>query len=210
MPEPGSGFDLPAAVDYIVPERAADVGTREFDYDILVRPMEPRLMRTIWRIVRRREAAEDALQDALTVIWKKRAAVARHPNPQALILRIAVTAAIDALRRDRRRERHESPGLEDDRSDDTAAPVGKSAEDRELRATIVDAIGRLPRRQATAMFLHIVEERPYEEAARTMGCSETTVRVHVRRGRANLARRLARERPDLVGGFDKNGKESGR
>ncbi|NTU51536.1 MAG: hypothetical protein HGA94_03750, partial [Candidatus Aminicenantes bacterium] len=49
--------------------------------------MEPRLMRTIWRIVRQKEAAEDALQDALAAIWKKRDAVARHPNPQALILR---------------------------------------------------------------------------------------------------------------------------
>src|SRR5512136_1913978 len=63
--------------------------------------MEPRLMRTIWRIVRRREAAEDALQDALTVIWRKRAAVARHPNPQALILRIAVSAASPGARRRR-------------------------------------------------------------------------------------------------------------
>ena len=207
MPVPG--FDLPAAVDYIVPERAAAVGIREFDYDLLVKPMEPRLMRTIWRIVRRREAAEDALQDALTIIWKKRAAVARHPNPQALILRIAVTAAIDAVRKDKRRLGHESPGLPDDRSEDATATVEKNVEGHELRAAIVEAISRLSRRQATATLLHIVEEQPYEEVARAMGCSETTTRVHVLRGRAALAKRLGRERPDLAGGFDRNGKESG-
>jgi RNA polymerase sigma-70 factor, ECF subfamily len=207
MPVPG--FDLPAAVNYIVPERAASVGTREFDYDILVKPIEPRLMRTIWRIVRRQEAAEDALQDALTIIWKKRAAVARHPNPQALILRIAVTAAIDAVRRDKRRQRHESPGLADDRSEDAATTVERGAEDRELQAAIVEAISRLPRRQATATLLHIIEEQPYEDVARAMGCSETTARVHVLRGRANLARRLVQERPDLFGGADRSGKESG-
>ena len=206
---PGPGFDLPAALDYIVPERVVAVAIREFDYDVLVRPLEPRLMRTIWRIVRRREAAEDALQDALAIIWKKREAVARHPNPQALILRIAVTAAIDALRRDRRRWRHEAPGKPDDRTGDATPPVGKDAEERELREAILEAVGRLPRRQATAVMLHIVEERSYEEVARAMGCSETTVRVHVLRGRAALARRLARERPDLVGGLERNGKESG-
>jgi RNA polymerase sigma-70 factor (ECF subfamily) len=200
---------LPATLDYIVPERAAAVETREFDYDVLVRPMEPRMMRTIWRIVRRREAAEDALQDALTVIWKKRRAVARHPNPQALIIRIAVTAAIDAVRRDRRRLHHETPGLPGDRTADAAPPVAKGVEERELRAAILEAIGRLPRRQATAVMLHIVEEQSYEDVARSMDCSETTARVHVLRGRANLARRLARERPDLVGGFDQSGKESG-
>jgi len=206
---PGPGFDLPAALDYIVPERAAAVAIREFDYDVLVRPMEPRMMRTIWRIVRRREAAEDALQDALTIIWKKRAAVARHPNPEALILRIAVTAAIDALRKDRRRLRHESPGLPDAQGESAGSPGSRGVEDAELRAAILEAVSRLPKRQGTAILLHIIEEQSYEEVARAMDCSETTARVHVLRGRANLARRLARERPDLVGGFDRNGKESG-
>jgi len=59
------------------------------------------------------------------------------------------------------------------------------------------------------VMLHIVEERSYEEVAQAMGCSETTVRVHVLRGRATLARRLAQERPDLIGGLNRNGKESG-
>ena len=78
---PGPGFDSPAVLDYIVPERAAAVDNRDFDYDLLVRPAEPRMMRTIWRIVRHREAAEDALQDALTVIWRKRAAAIQSPKP---------------------------------------------------------------------------------------------------------------------------------
>ena len=82
---------------------AAALETREFDYDSLVRPLEPRMMRSIWRIVRQKETAEDALQDALAVIWKKRDRVARHPNPRALILRIAVAAAYDAFRKSRRR-----------------------------------------------------------------------------------------------------------
>lgn len=206
---PGPGFDLPAALDYIVPRRTDAVETREFDYDALVRPLEPRLMRTVWRIVRRKEAAEDALQDALATIWKKRDAVARHPNPQALMLRIAVAAAIDAVRKSARRLRHEAPGLPGDRADEAAPPATKGTEDRELRAAVLEAIGGLPRRQATAVVLHIVEERPYEEVARAMGCSETTARVHVLRGRKALARSLARERPDVVaGGTGRPGEEA--
>ena len=205
---PGPGFDLPTALDYIVPESADAVQTRGFDFDSLVRPMEPRMMRAIWRIVRQKEAAEDALQDALAAIWKKRDTVARHPNPQALILRISVAVAIDAVRKSARRLRHETPGLPDDRADDAAPPVTKRAEDRDLRAAVLEAIGELPRRQAAAVLLHIVEEQSYEEISRAMGCSETTVRVHVLRGREKLARRLARERPDIVGGFDRRGKEA--
>jgi len=204
---PGPGFDLPAALDYIVPERAAAVETPEFDYDVLVRPLESRMMRSIWRIVRQREAAEDALQDALALIWKKRDVVARHPKPEALILRIAVSAAYDAVRKSRRRLRHEIPGLPDDRVDDAAPEVGKGIEDRDLRTAILGAIGRLPRRQAMAVLLHIVEELSYEDIARALGCSESTVRVHVMRGRERLARHLARELPGLVGGAVESGRD---
>ncbi len=106
---PGSRPRLPAGDP--ASGRAAAMESREFDYNSLVRPMESRMMRSIWRIVRQREAAEDALQDALAVIWKKRDAVARHPNPHALILKIAVAAAYDAVRRNRRRLRYEIAGL---------------------------------------------------------------------------------------------------
>ena len=207
MPVPG--IDSPAVLDYIVPERAAALDNRDFDYDLLVRPMEGRMMRSIWRIVRHREAAEDALQDALAVIWRKREAVARHPKPEALILRIAVSAAIDAVRKNRRRLRHETPGLADDRAGDTAPTLESEVEGRDLRAAVLDAIGRLPRRQATAVLLHIVEEQSYEDAARAMGCSESTVRVNVMRGRAGLARRLAARRAGPAGAPDRTGKEGG-
>ena len=180
---------------------------REFDYDSLVGPMETRMMRSIWRIVREREAAEDALQDALAVIWKKRAAVARHPNPQALILRISIAAAYDAARKNRRRLRHEISGLPREPADESAAPAGQDSEDRSLRAAILEAIGRLPKRQATAVLLHIIEEQSYEEIALAMACSETTVRVHVMRARAALTRRLAGLRPNLTAGRDGTTKE---
>lgn len=207
MPFPG--FDSPAVLDYIVPERAAALENREFDYDLLVRPMEGRMMRSIWRIVRHREAAEDALQDALAIVWKKRDAVARHPKPEALILRIAVSAAIDAVRKSRRRLRHETPGLADGRAGDSAPPLESEVESRDLQAAVLDAVGRLPRRQATAVLLHIVEDQSYEEAARAMGCSESTVRVNVMRGRAGLARLLARRRPGPAGATDRAAKEGG-
>ena len=149
------------------------------------------MMRSIWRIVRQKEAAEDALQDALAVIWKKRDAVARHPNPQALILRISIDAAYDAIRRNRRRLRHEIQGLPDDAADTGASTVEQVSEDRAMRAAVLEAIGGLPRRQATAILMRVVEDKPYEEIARGRGCSETTARIHAMRGRAALTRLLA-------------------
>ena len=190
------------------PVEAAAMKQREFDFDSLVRPMETRMMRSIWRIVRQREAAEDALQDALTVIWRKRGTVARHPNPQALILKISVNAAYDAVRKSRRRLRREIAGLPEQCPDDTASSVSKESEDRSLRADILEAIGHLPKRQATAVLMRIVEEQSYEEIARGMGCSATTVRIHVMRARTALSRKLARFHPGLADGREEKEKET--
>ena len=41
-------------------------------YDELIAPFEAMMMRSIWRIVRNADLAEDCLQDALAVVWKKR------------------------------------------------------------------------------------------------------------------------------------------
>jgi DNA-directed RNA polymerase specialized sigma24 family protein len=47
-------------------------------YDELIAPLEARMMRSIWRVVRNAALADDSLQDALAVIWKKRRQVRRH------------------------------------------------------------------------------------------------------------------------------------
>lgn len=182
-------------------EAADAMAGRDLDYDALVKPLEPRLMRTVWRIVRQREAAEDALQDTLTKVWRKRRAVAAHPNPEALIMRIAVTTAWDALRRTRRRLGREVPGLDGDRpvAADPAPRVERGLEDRGLRDAVLAAIARLPRRRAAAVLLRVVEERSYEEVALAMGCSEATARGHVMRGKAALAVMLARFAPGSGG-----------
>jgi len=186
------------------------MGNPEFDYDILVKPLESRMMRTIWRIIREQQAAEDALQDALVVIWRKRDTVARHPNPQALILRIAITAALDAARRRRRRLSREIPGLPEQGSGDAAPPIGNDLETAEVRTAVLAAIGRLPKRQAAAVLLRIVEDQSYEEIAQAMGCSESTARIHVMRGRATLAGRMAEWRPGTGLRSEESGKEESR
>ena len=190
------------------PTDTAEIMRREFDYDRLIRPMESRMMRSIWRIVRQREAAEDALQDALTVIWKKRATVARHPNPEALILRISVNAAYDAVRKSRRRLRREISGLPDPAPDAGSPSVPEEVEARSLQARVLEAIACLPKRQAAAVLLRLIEERSYAEIAGAMGCSETTVRIHVMRAKAALSRRLACDRPRLAEGRAETEKES--
>lgn len=179
---------------------------RDFSYNEHIRPHEELMARVVWRIVRHPEDAEDTLQDALSTIWKKRGLVGKHPNPQALILRICINAAYDTLRKRRRHKRDESTSLhlypqeENNRGQlHSLAASHANALDKlvqkETETEILEAIGRLPRKQAVAVLMRIVKEQPYEVIAQAMGCSETTVRIHVARGRARLNQWLAHLAP---------------
>ena len=152
-------------------------------YDTYLAPLETRLLRTTWRITHDPDRARDALQDAMARIWTQRQRVRSHPNPAALVLRITIQAAIDALRRERRRRRAEGSAVPS--SWRTIAPLA-AAEQREAHAMVLEAVARLPRKQAAAVTLRVLEEQPYGAIAAALGCAEATARVHVLRAREKL------------------------
>jgi RNA polymerase sigma-70 factor (ECF subfamily) len=164
-------------------------GMREkLSYEELIDPVRERMMRVIWRIVRHPEEAEDTMQEALTIIWRKRDRIIRHPNPQALVLRICINSAVDALRK-RRRADHFVGSEVIDRLPDAATRNGFAQVETE--EAVNRAVGRLPRKQAVAVVMRILEGYSYREIAEALGCREATARTHVLRGRVKLRRWLS-------------------
>jgi len=164
-------------------------------FEQLIEPVEHQMMRSIWRIVRDPEMAKDALQDSLTKIWKRLDRIRSHPNPQALILKICLNTAIDSLRKRKRLHQHEKteplhgfPGQPD-------AEAHEALERKKIEAEILEAVKRLPRRQAVAVLMRLIQDQPYNVIAQAMECSETTVRIHVSRGRTRLSQWLSHLKP---------------
>jgi len=56
---------------------------------------------------------------------------------------------------------------------------------------ILKAIGRLPKKQAVAVLMRIVQDQPFDVIGQTLDCSEITARIHVSRGRARLSQWLS-------------------
>jgi RNA polymerase sigma-70 factor (ECF subfamily) len=153
------------------------------------------MMRSIWRIVRRPDLAEDTLQDVLAVLWKKLEKVRRHPNPQALVLKICLNASYDTLRRHKRALRYEEISTLKKPPCSTGRGAADILHARETEIQVLQSIARLPRKQALAVFMRLVQEEPFEAIAAALGCSEITVRFHVSKGRARLREWLAHLRP---------------
>ena len=177
----------------------ADTGRafdREAEFERLVVPLRDRMMRTVWRVARDAELAEDAFQEALVTTWRKLPELARHPNPPAFVLRICVDAAVDQLRSRRRRQTRWAP-LEGSTAAVSAASPERAAQEDERRAHVLAALARLKGQQATALLLRALHEEPYTAIAAALGCSEPTARVHVLRAREKLRRWLAPLRPAM-------------
>jgi RNA polymerase sigma-70 factor (ECF subfamily) len=164
---------------------------RQQEYERLIAPIEDRMMRAVWRVLREPNDAEDAFQEALLTIWKRWDRIRAHPNPHALVLQICIHAAHDMLRRKVRQGKWLEPVAIPEEISDPSASVVQNMAGAQQNAQVLGAIGLLPKNQARAILMHAVEEIPYGDIASALGCREVTVRKHVARARARLRRLLS-------------------
>jgi len=156
-------------------------------FEQLIAPIQHRMMRSIWKVVRNTASAEDTFQEALISIWRKRKRIREHPKPDALILKICLNAAYDNLRKSKHHLKNLSLNT---LSHDPISEPGKTGDRFEMskvEAEILAAMGRLPRSQALAVLMRVVQGQSYTEISETLGCKETTARIHVSRGRVKLS-----------------------
>lgn len=168
------------------------------DYDTLVRPIENQMIRSVWRIVRDPNEADDAFQEATTTIWKRLGRIRRHPNPRALILKICTDAAHDVLRsrlRQARTQEHVDIIVD---IPDPAPSAAQRLMNHETQAEIFQAIGQLSPKQGTAVLMRFVQDLSYRDIAQSFGCREATVRKHVARARDKLFQLLEHLAPNLI------------
>jgi RNA polymerase sigma-70 factor (ECF subfamily) len=156
----------------------------------LVAPVKRRMFETVWRILRHAQDAEDALQVALTTIWRQRQRIECHAAPQALMLKICADAAIDQYRR-RGNDLARAVALEDDIPSAQPLPV-EAAIDNETHEILIEAISRLSPNQATAITMRFIQGESDAFFAAALGCALETVREHLDRGRERLGRMLGR------------------
>lgn len=166
-------------------------------FNALVEIYQGQVYNLCLRMLASAEAAEDAAQETFLSAYRN---IARYRGPvfRAWLLRIAVNACTDELRRRRRR-----PQV----SLDAASPEGSAAlelpdssglpEEQALRSetlrNIQGALMRLPADQRVAVVLCDVQGLSYEEISASLGVSLGTVKSRISRGRSRLRRLLTQQ-----------------
>jgi RNA polymerase sigma-70 factor (ECF subfamily) len=156
-------------------------------YTAFFRDQFPRVVRTVYLILRDQARAEDVAQDAFVRLYRDWDRISGYERPDAWVRRVAIRLAMRGRRRDELwaaiRQRLARPP--------EPPPDG-------MRIDLAEALTHLTRSQRAAIALFYYEDRPVEEIARLLGCTASTARVHLLHGRRRLAMLLGEEAPDVV------------
>jgi len=148
------------------------------------------------RILRNREDAEEALQDAFVRAWNGLAGFEGASSFGTWFYRILYNVCMTSLERKKRASIFDDPGADGlpDAASETELPGDYSGvEMRDLVARVGGALSRLPARYATVISMFYVQELSYPEIAAVTGLPVGTVKTHLFRGRLLLQQEVLRE-----------------
>ena len=153
-------------------------------FDAFARRERTGLVAFGWALTGSLAAAEELAQEALTAAWESWDRVGGYERPGAWARRVVGNRASGLLRRAERERR--AVGRLSARDADRSGELTIADEN----AVLWETVRALPLRQAQVLALHYLEDRAVSQIAAILECSEATVKVHLHRGRVELARRL--------------------
>jgi RNA polymerase sigma-70 factor, ECF subfamily len=158
--------------------------------DALYRAHAEKLLRTVHRITRNREDAEDAVQDSLLRAFLHLKSFDGRSTFSTWLTRIGINSALMILRKKRNSREISAHGLGVDETlwevpDSAPNPEVRCAE-RERGRILRDAIINLHPTVRRAIELQILEHRSIEETAAQIGISVSTAKARFFRAKAAL------------------------
>jgi RNA polymerase sigma-70 factor, ECF subfamily len=133
----------------------------------------------VWALAltRNRAAADDLAQDVATKVLVAKDCFIPGTNFSAWVHRIMINHFISSVRN--KREFADMENVPE-------VPVPAAHEDRTALRELGWAVNRLPADQREALFMIVLQERSYEDAAEVTGCAIGTLKSRVHRARLQL------------------------
>ncbi len=142
----------------------------------------PIVHRTVFRLLRDDQLAEDIAQESFVRLWKLAESWQPRGRISTWLCHVARNLAIDAIRR---RSREQTEEVDDDLAATGPSPLDSLAS-RETEAAIDRAIAELPERQRMAILLIHFGDCTGAGAAEIMGISVEALESLLARGRRSL------------------------
>lgn len=151
-----------------------------------------------YKFVGRHDEAEDLTQEIFLRVFKSLATFDRRANFQTWLVSVSRNLCIDHYRS----VRQERAAVDRTIDTSTLTPATNepepivALEQRDRVALLQRALAALPEPLRKAVVMRDLQELSYQEIAEALGVPEGTVKSRINRGRAELARAIARVRQD--------------
>jgi RNA polymerase sigma-70 factor, ECF subfamily len=155
-------------------------------YAALVNQYQKMVRTMAFRMTGSLDDAEELAQDAFVRAYRQLGSFEGGSKFSTWLCKIVINLSLDWRRRERRRDDiHAKWAAEALPGWDQAGSFPD-----ELSRSVQDALNRLPTKQRAAIVLTIYENQSHAEAAKTLGCAETTISWRVFAARQKLKRLL--------------------
>jgi RNA polymerase sigma factor (sigma-70 family) len=153
----------------------------------LVERHGPLVLGVCRRVLHNEQDAEDAFQATFLVLARKAGTIDRRASLGRWLYRVAYHMALKARKQSAARKKREARQVPGDAADLLAEVTG-----RELIAVFDEELQALPECERVALVLCYLESKTRDEAAREAGCSESTLKRRLERGKERMRARLSR------------------
>jgi RNA polymerase sigma factor (sigma-70 family) len=154
----------------------------------------PMVLALCQRLLPNRHDAEDAFQAVFLVFFRKAHSISRRDCVAAWLYKVAYRITVKVRAQAANRANDVSP------VESLPAPeLPDAVLAADLRATLDDALSRLPEKYRLPLVLHYLEGRTVQQTAQEIGCPPGTVSGRLNRARELLRRRLTRRGVVLPG-----------
>ena len=167
-------------------------------WELIVRQYWRKVFNVAYKFVGSHEQAEDLTQEIFLKIFRSLDTFDRRANFQTWLISVSRNLCIDHYRSVRK----ERQTIDRDVAAEDLSPAAATAsplatlENRDLAATLRQALQTLPQSLRVAVLLRDLQELSYLEIAERLGLPEGTVKSRINRGRHELARQILRLREE--------------
>lgn len=177
-------------------ERALAGERRSFDH--LYKRYEAKIYNFLYRLLGRREKAEEVMQDAFVQVFRNLNRYVPGKSAAPWIYRIAHNAALNYFRAEKKHRRDVSLELEESKEQQSLQNVLSSASEspevrvreEEFQKALQRAIDSLPEKYKIVLILHDIEQKSYEEIQEILRIPYQTVATHLARARLLFRKKI--------------------
>lgn len=168
------------------------LGGEKAAYGELVLRYQDRLFNSLLRVVKTRDDAQDAAQDAFLQAYQKLGSFRGDSQFYSWLFRIAMNAGLSKLRRKSSKDVSLTAQQEQgyDVTDGTVEDPSRRLDQEEQQNRVLNALNALPEEYRIVLSLKELDGLKYEEIAEIVGCPIGTVRSRIHRARGELKEKL--------------------